>query len=305
MYKCLIWGVNDEYTMAYDKLLFEISKGNLSIEALISKDKYAKYIDGKEVIDKAEISNYQFDYIIIFNKERFSDIKNEALELGIPESKILNGKFFFTSNFDFKRYCKLIENPITIISDDCWGGLVSSYLGLKFNSPFINFYIHNDDYIKFLENMDYYLEQELKVEQEGNVYSCTMPKGSLGTGSNKIILNFNHQASFSEAKNDWDERKARINKKNLFIKMLIKDDNEKLVKRFNNLPYKNKVCFHPKPMKYKSIAFFPRYIWRCINYAARTSNSNLEQYTMDMSWLEKSCDILKMLCGEEDFIREK
>ncbi|KHD38327.1 hypothetical protein NL50_02145 [Clostridium acetobutylicum] len=305
MYKCLIWGVSDEYTMAYDKLLFETSKENLFIEALISKDKYAEYIDGKKVIDKAEISNYQFDYIIIFNNERYSDIKNEALELGIPERKILNGKVFFTSNFDFKRYCKLIENPISIISNDCWGGKISNHLGLKFNSPFINLFLELDDYIKFLENMDYYLDQELKVEDEGDIYSCDIPKGSLGSGDNKIIINFNHNASFEEAKNDWEKRKKRINRKNLFIKMTLPANNEELVKRFDNLPYKNKVCFYPRPMKYKSIVFCPRYIWKCKNMAKKTSNYDLVYFVMDTTWLQKSCDILKMLCGEDDFIREK
>ncbi|URZ06293.1 hypothetical protein CLROS_016260 [Clostridium felsineum] len=70
---------------------------------------------------------------------------------------------FFTPNFDFKRYCKLIENPITIISDDCWDGKVSKYLSLKFTSSFINFYLYNDDYMKSSENMDYYLEEDLQM----------------------------------------------------------------------------------------------------------------------------------------------
>ncbi|WP_410170716.1 hypothetical protein [Clostridium felsineum] len=47
-------------------------------------------------MDKTKISNYQFDYIIVFNKERFSNIKNEAIELRIPEDKIINGKVFYS-----------------------------------------------------------------------------------------------------------------------------------------------------------------------------------------------------------------
>ncbi|URZ00956.1 hypothetical protein CLAUR_009440 [Clostridium felsineum] len=36
MYKCLIWGINDEYNLVHDKVLFETLTGNLSIEELIS-----------------------------------------------------------------------------------------------------------------------------------------------------------------------------------------------------------------------------------------------------------------------------
>ncbi|URZ00957.1 hypothetical protein CLAUR_009450 [Clostridium felsineum] len=127
----------------------------------------------------------------------------------------------------------------------------------------------------------------------------------MGIGNNKIIFNFNHHASFEDAKKDWDRRKSRINKNNLFIKMLITYDNEELIKRFDNLPYKNKVCFHPRPLKYKSIVFLPRYIWICKNIPKQYSNSELGAHVRNIRELSKSCDLLKMFCGEDDFIREK
>ncbi|URZ06292.1 hypothetical protein CLROS_016250 [Clostridium felsineum] len=87
--------------------------------------------------------------------------------------------------------------------------------------------------------------------------------------------------------------------------MVITNDNEKLIKRFDNLPYKNKVCFHPRPLKHKSIAFIPRYIWQCTNNPKEYSNCDLNGYVRWIDEFLKSCNLLKMLCGEDDFICEK
>ena len=34
---------------------------------------------------------------------------------------IINGKIFALLLFDYNRYVQLIKNPVTILSDDCWG----------------------------------------------------------------------------------------------------------------------------------------------------------------------------------------
>lgn len=304
MKKCLVWGAGNEYNLACNQLLFEELKNNLSVEAIISKDKYAKYIDGKLLIDKRDICNYDYDYIIIFNLSRYLDIKKEAIEVGVPENKIINGKVFNIPYFDFKRYCSLVENPVTIISDDCWGGTVYNYLSLKFNSPFINFFTSSIDYIKLLENLDYYLKQELILEEECDIYSCSPSRGSLGFGDNKIIFNFNHHSSFNEAKIDWDKRKVRIHNNNLFIKLTLKNNNDDLLKRFDNLGYRNKVCFVPKPLSYNSTVYLPRYYWENLHNCRVNEIGNLAQYVRSMNSFTKSIDILSMLCGEDNFIRE-
>lgn len=306
MKKCLIWKTNDEYNLYYNQLLFEEFKGNISIEGIIARDEYVKYIDGKEVIDEIDIFRYEFDYIIVFDRENFINIKNKAIKLGVQKNKLIDGsRVFSISNFDFNKYCSLLENPITIISDDCWGGIVSHYLGLEFNSPFVNMFLRTDDYIKFLDNMDYYLNEELCMEEEGDVYSCSVPIGSLGDGKDKIRLYFNHHVLFSEAKKDWDRRKRRINMNNLFIKITLQNDNEILARRFDKLQYKNKICFCPKELDYDSTIFLPSYIWRSINECTREGSNAFSGFVNNMKYLSKSCDILKMLCGEKNFIREK
>ena len=130
-------------------------------------------------------------------------------------------------------------NP-TIISSNCNGGIIYHDLNLPFNSPTINLSMDTDDFIKFVSNMKYYLEQEL-VEIEDKNYD--FPCGMLYD----VKIRFNHYDTFDEAVCKWNERKMRINWDNIYI-MGIDGDKASYssLKEFDKLPYKNKVIFTNK-----------------------------------------------------------
>lgn len=134
---------------------------------------------------------------------------------------------------------ELKNKSFTLISNNCDGCFILHDLGLKFNTPTVNLYFSMEDFIKFLERLDYYLTLELE-EAEWSKY----PIGKLGD----IKINFMHYENFQLAKEKWDERKKRIDKNNLYILATEKDGcTYELIKRFNNLPYKNKVMLTHKP----------------------------------------------------------
>ena len=60
------------------------------------------------------------------------------------------------------RNRKLLDKDITIISNNCWGGHVYRYLGIKYLSPTVGLYFFANDYVKFCEDLKYYISQELK-----------------------------------------------------------------------------------------------------------------------------------------------
>lgn len=132
---------------------------------------------------------------------------------------------------------KLKNKNLTILSSTCNGGILYSDLGIKFNSPTINLYIMPKDFIKFLKNLDYYLEEELLEYRDSNF---NYPVGKL----NDIKIYFQHYESFEKAKESWDIRKKRIQKDNIFIIFTDRDgcEYEDLIE-FDNLQYKNKVVF--------------------------------------------------------------
>lgn len=132
------------------------------------------------------------------------------------------------------------EKP-TIISQNCYGGIFLSDYELKFRTPTINMYFSVPDYIRFCENIEYYIRYPLKkVESEVNPY----PLGRI----DDIMIHFVHYKNFEEAKEKWIERCERVNLDNLYLIMTDRDEcsYQDLVE-FDKLDCKNKVVFVHKP----------------------------------------------------------
>lgn len=122
-----------------------------------------------------------------------------------------------------------------------WGGVILHELGERFNSPTVNLFFSAEDYIKFLEKLDYYLGQTLIEVQSDKDY----PVAKL----DDITIYFMHYPSFDEAKRIWEKRTARINRDNLYV-ILVQQNGctEELLKKFDELPYKHKLALTAHPM---------------------------------------------------------
>lgn len=125
----------------------------------------------------------------------------------------------------------------TIIASNCNGEFIYYDLKLRFLSPTINLSFEMNDFVKMLANLQWYMEQTI-IPFEDDRFD--FPTGMLGD----IEIRFNHYESFDEAVTKWEERKKRINWDNLFI-LGIDGDNctYDSIKKFDELPYKNKVIF--------------------------------------------------------------
>ena len=124
-HKCIVWGIGNDYEKIVNQLQFEVAKGNIQIEALVARkqDIIESSLDGMRLISKFELRNIKFDFLIISSSVYYMEIYKEALEMGIMEEQIIKGEVMNIPLFDFGRYIRLIENNITILSDDCWGGV--------------------------------------------------------------------------------------------------------------------------------------------------------------------------------------
>ena len=104
---------------------------------------------------------------------------------------------------------RLSNRNFTILCNNCVGGVILHELGERFNSPTVNLFFGAEDYIKFLEKLDYYLSQTLVEVQSDKDY----PVAKL----DDITIYFMHYSSFDEAKTTWKKRAARIEKDNLYV----------------------------------------------------------------------------------------
>lgn len=103
---------------------------------------------------------------------------------------------------------------ISLISMNCIGGVVYHDCKQKFLSPTVNLYFYPSDFIKFVNNIDFYLSKTPKVTM-GEKY----PIGEL----DDIKIYFMHYDTPEEALSKWEERKARINKDRVFVIMVERD----------------------------------------------------------------------------------
>ena len=147
---------------------------------------------------------------------------------------------------------RLKNKNATIISSNCNGEFMYYDMKLKFLSPTINLSFEMNDYVKMLENLKWYMDQEI-VEYEDQRFDY--PTGMLGD----IEIRFNHYSTFEEAREKWNERKKRIDYNNLFI-IGIDGDNctYETLKKFDQLPYKHKVIFTHKPYPEFQSAYYIR-----------------------------------------------
>lgn len=139
---------------------------------------------------------------------------------------------------DLENRARLKNKDVSLICSNCAGGIIYHWLGLKFNSPFINLYMTGEDYIKTLENWEVFFDAEIV---EDTSLDKTYP---VGIGYNDIKIHFLHYSTFDEAIEKWNQRKARINPNNIaFMFTNCACGGVSLLERFDKLPFKYKVAF--------------------------------------------------------------
>ena len=105
----------------------------------------------------------------------------------------------------------------TIIASNCIGTFMYYDMKMQFRSPTINLSFEMNNYVRFLENLHWYMEQPVvPYEDERFDYPC----GMIGD----IEVRFNHYKTFEEAAAKWAERKKRIDWDNLFVIGIDGDD---------------------------------------------------------------------------------
>jgi uncharacterized protein (DUF1919 family) len=136
---------------------------------------------------------------------------------------------------------KKIKNFPTIVSNNCWAGVVYHHFGERFTTPFINLFITSDDYMKLLTDLKKYLSYELEfITQEDNPLGQKLgdyPAAKL----NDIHIHFLHYHSQEEAEEKWNERMKRIQWDNLFIDFNENENfSEEMIGEFESLKFDKK-----------------------------------------------------------------
>jgi uncharacterized protein (DUF1919 family) len=161
---------------------------------------------------------------------------------------------------------KQVRNTdFTIIANNCWGSRIYQELGIAYNTPFVGLFFAAPCYLKMLANLDDYLFADLKFTNRSKYPTFKDISGyPIGLLGNEIEIHFRHYKSEEEAREKWFRRARRMNMDNLFVAFSDRDIfSEELLKEFDALPYKRKVCFTAKPYRNSpSAVYLPEYAGR-------------------------------------------
>lgn len=240
-YKCLIWGIGAEFEKYINLIHYQELLGNIKIVGVTSAESWFKSVFSYPFIKKEELSNVEIDIVLVASDRQFMRIRQNALDVGFEEFQIINCRALELPYFNFQKYISLLENPISIFANNCWGGLLYHRLALPFTSPFVNMFERDEDYIKILKEPQKYMKLPLKFEK--TLYNETLEQTYPVCSCGDALLYFNHYASFEEANEKWEQRKQRINWDNVFVMM--RAENKESEREFHSLPYDKRICFVP------------------------------------------------------------
>ena len=130
-----------------------------------------------------------------------------------------------------RRTKKMLDlSDVTLLSQNCIGGVTYHDCNARFLSPTVNLYMLPSDFLEFVNNYEYYLE-EAPVVKMGDKY----PVGLL---KDKLVVEFMHYETEEDALSKWETRKARINKDKIFVICIERDGfSDEHYKEFKKLKY--------------------------------------------------------------------
>ena len=146
---------------------------------------------------------------------------------------------------------KIRKEDFTIISNNCFAGIIYKNFGYKYKSPTCGVFFMAEDYIKFIYNLKSYINSEvveIKLDESKYVNYLKKIKYDKPIGKiNDIEVFFMHYDTFEEAVEKWNRRKKRIVWNNLIFKFNDQNlcDYEHL-KKFNDFNAEKKILFTAK-----------------------------------------------------------
>lgn len=303
--KIYVYGAGFEY----NRFLSYVSAYSDKVEIIgivTTESQPIKFLDGYPCITAEEMRLDLVDYIVIAIA-KWEEIISDLKALGVEGKKIIPSVVFSLPYFEFDSYFTLREKRnVSIISNSCLGGFIYHSLGMEYTSPTIYLACEGDMYLSFLENLEYYLAQEMKVSTKKHEYSkeiyymsSDVPRGILG---DEIEWGFYHHTDVELSVQKWNERKKRCNLEELVVLMVIYTEEQ--AKRFEQLPYKRKLGIYHKDLQLKSVVYCKEW------------NELENRLKYDYQWIRFTSDYmcgshgqtgkvdwLKFLLGKEEFIR--
>lgn len=112
---------------------------------------------------------------------------------------------------------RLKNHDFTLISQNCVGGVMYNVLGLPFQSPTINLFIEDENFVKLVENLPHYMSQPAQPYLERYVDPVKPAIAYPKIKVDDIEICCMHFKDCREAVEAWERRRKRVNLNNVFV----------------------------------------------------------------------------------------
>lgn len=256
MIKVLLWGIGGQYNKLFN-LIQLYSQFNFDVVGITDNNppQYDQ-IDGFKVVKKDEINNIIFDCVLVLSEQYYNEIRSEATnKYNISGDIIFPGRVLNIPYFDIAKLLHISKTHWTIVSNNCWGGMIYHSMGMECRSPFKNLSINENDYLRLISDFDYYMEE------------CPVWRGEWCYDNNKrenvplirlreLGIKCNHYNDPEIAIEKWIERSKKINKDRLLIEMYTESrDVEKSFWATDASNYR--ICFVPFRTSFSGSVYLP------------------------------------------------
>lgn len=162
MYRVIVWGTGEEYFAHLHHVRCCVARGEFELVGVTSTDGWYRMIDGFPFIAKTELMEVPHDYVLVAAANHIAEIKREYAALGGNAERILPIDVLDAAGLTFSQYVELYRSKISILANNCWGGLTYHILHMKFRTPLINMWETEEDFIAMLQDFPQRIQRPLE-----------------------------------------------------------------------------------------------------------------------------------------------
>lgn len=281
MKRVILWGIGAIYNQMKNIISWYELKEQIQVVAVTAKElPVCESLDGYPVVPAGKVVDLEFDYVIVMSNKYYDSIRIEVMsDYGIAAKRFLKYQIFQIPGLDFDEYIKLKESNFSIVSNNCWGGVIYHTLGLECLSPFRNLFVLDKDYLKLLQNLTLYMKCEPRMDHwsvdihSGQRYPVLMLED--------VKIHCNHTPDPEQAIVDWNRRVKRLNYENILVEMYT--ESVDVAEEFNKIfGYNRKICFVPfesdckKGLVHLNLLPGQKEFWEAVNSNATIGKNGLE-----------------------------
>lgn len=287
MYKILIFGIGVCYDKYLNGIRLQEALGKIKVAGVTRNGYEYRYVDGYPFVQVKDVKAENYDVCVIAaepKSENYKEIRKICEAVGFDQDRMITICAFSIPDFDLEKYLK-IQN-ISIMAINCWGGFIYRTLYLPYLSPLISLFEDDVEYIKMMNDLQWYMQQEVTFSHWEDKINGKYPVGRLGD----VSLHFMHAKTFESAKADWERRVGRINYDRIFAMMFT--EKPEIAREFAKLPY-HKVCF--TSFKADDIA--------CVHYCEGADKSSMklcEVVNNTARRILKDYNVFDLLLGQDN-----